>query len=93
MLKIWMTGLLLLAQPAGHSDSLTITQQGKKVAVVNREDFTMPLPGTPLIDDKKYAEFVDRLERKVHKDPVNAVINDQEGSFPARLATAFPGRG
>ena len=93
MLKIWMTGLLLLAQPAGHSDSLTITQQGKKVAVVNREDFTMPLPGTPLIDDKKYAEFVDRLERKVHKDPVNAVINDQGRIVPGKVGYSLSRKG
>ena len=93
MLKIWMTGLLLLAQPAGHSDSLTITQQGKKVAVVNREDFTMPLPGTPMIDDKKYGEFVDRLERKVHKDPVNAVINDQGRIVPGKVGYSLSRKG
>ncbi|AAU22219.1 VanW family protein [Bacillus licheniformis] len=93
MLKIWMTGLLLLAQPAGHSDSLTITQQGKKVAVVNREDFTMPLPGTPMIDDKKYNEFVDRLERKVHKDPVNAVINDQGRIVPGKVGYSLSRKG
>lgn len=64
MLKIWMTGILLLAQPAGHSDSLTITQQGKKVAVVNREDFTMPLPGTPMIDDKNTTNSLTGLNGK-----------------------------
>lgn len=44
MIQIWITGLLLLAQPSGPPDSLTVTQQGRTIATVNRENFTMPLP-------------------------------------------------
>lgn len=37
MIQIWITGLLLLAQPSGPPDSLTVTQQGRTIATVNRE--------------------------------------------------------
>ncbi|MFN2743992.1 MULTISPECIES: VanW family protein [Bacillus] len=85
MLHIWITGLLLLAQPADHSDSLTITQQGETIATVDRSDFKTALPGTPLIDDEKYRQFVDRLDQKISRKPVNAVINDQGRIVPGKI--------
>lgn len=73
----WITGLLLLIQPLNHSDSLTLTQHGKTIAVVHRTDFTMPLPGTPIMNAEKYNQFINQLDQKTYEAPVNARINDQ----------------
>ncbi|MCY7855798.1 VanW family protein [Bacillus sonorensis] len=85
MMKIWITGLLLLAQPADPPDSLTITQQGRPIAVVNRENFTMPFPGTPIIDDKKYGAFIDQLDQQIYRAPINAIINDKGRIVPGKV--------
>jgi vancomycin resistance protein YoaR len=86
MIQIWLVGLLLLAQPVEISDNnLTLTQQGQKITIMNRENFTMPLPGTPLINDKKYDEFIEKLDQEIYRAPQNAVINDQGGIDPEQV--------
>ncbi|MGM0837334.1 MAG: VanW family protein [Bacillota bacterium] len=80
MIQIWLACLLLFAQPVEHVDNgLTVTQQGQEISNMNRENFTMPLPGTPLINEEKYNEFIEKLDQKIFRAPQNAVINDQGG--------------
>ncbi|MCY9398050.1 VanW family protein, partial [Bacillus inaquosorum] len=83
--QIWITGLLLLAQPSEQPDSLTITQEGRTIATVNRENFTMPLPGTPLIDHEKYRKFILQLDQQIYREPINAAVNDQGSITPGRV--------
>ncbi|MEC1443151.1 VanW family protein [Bacillus subtilis] len=85
MIQILITGLFLLAQPSEPQDSLTVTQQGRTIATVNREDFTMPLPGTPLVDYEKYSKFIKQLDQKVYREPINAVLNDHGSIVPGRV--------
>ncbi|MGQ9009825.1 VanW family protein [Bacillus stercoris] len=85
MIHILITGLFLLAQPSGPDDSLTVTQQGRTIATVHREDFTMPLPGTPMVDDEKYSKFIKQLDQKVYREPINAVLNDHGSIVPGRV--------
>lgn len=82
MIQILITGLFLLAQPSEPQDSLTVTQQGRTIATVNREDFTMPLPGTPMVDYEKYSKFIKHLDQKVYREPII-----MEASSRAGLAT------
>lgn len=76
MKLIWITGLLLFAQPINMSDNLSVTNQGETIAVINRNDYTIPLVGVPMVDENKYNEFVEGVDRQVYKKPVDAVIND-----------------
>ncbi|WP_088043141.1 VanW family protein [Bacillus sp. EAC] len=85
MIQVWIAGLLLLAQPVDLPDSLTVTQQGQTIAIVNRVNFTVPLPGTPMIDDKKYGQFIDKLDRRIYQDPINATINDEGKIVPGQV--------
>ncbi|SER55967.1 VanW family protein [Salipaludibacillus aurantiacus] len=78
MTKIWLVLLLLATQPIELPDSLTVTQEGETIAIVNREDFDIGLIDTPMIDSDTYLDFIDKLDEKVYKEPVNAYINDQE---------------
>lgn len=85
MIQILITGLFLLTQPSEPQDSLTVTQQGRTIATVNREDFTMPLPGTPMVDYEKYSKFIKQLDQKVYREPINAVLNDHGSIVPGRV--------
>ena len=85
MIHIWITGLLLFAQPVEPSDSLTVTQQGQTIASVDRENFSLPLPGTPMIDDEKLRTFIDTLDQQVYRAPINARLNDQGGIVPGQV--------
>ncbi|MCY7783235.1 MULTISPECIES: VanW family protein [unclassified Bacillus (in: firmicutes)] len=85
MIHIWMTGLLLLAQPSEQPDSLMVTQDGRTIATVNREHFMMPLPGTPLIDHEKYRKFIEQLDKQIYREPINAALNDQGSIIPGRV--------
>ncbi|ARB37269.1 hypothetical protein FC605_10115 [Bacillus subtilis] len=85
MIQILITGLFLLAQLSEPQDSLTVTQQGRTIATVNREDFTMPLPGTPMVDYEKYSKFIKQLDQKVYREPINAVLNDHGSIVPGRV--------
>ncbi|RBW69797.1 VanW family protein [Bacillus taeanensis] len=69
--------LFLLFQQVHFPDSLTIKQQGKTIDTVNRTDFTISLPGTELINVNKLDEFIDKLDQKIYRLPINAKIDDQ----------------
>ncbi|MCY8534731.1 VanW family protein, partial [Bacillus vallismortis] len=85
MILMWITGLLLLAQPSEPTDSLSVTQQGRTIATVTRDSFTLPLPGTPIIDHEKYREFIKQLNKHIYREPINAVLNDQGSIVPGRV--------
>jgi len=85
MIHTWIAGLLLLAHPIDLPDSLTLTQQGETIAIVNRKNFTLPIPGTPMIDDKKYNQFIDKLDQQIYSEPINAKINDQGKILPGQV--------
>ena len=85
MIHIWITGLLLFAQPVELSDSLTVTQQGQPITSVDRENFSLPIPGTPMIDDEKLRTFIDKLDQQVYRTPINATLNDQGGIVPGKV--------
>ncbi|WP_257350379.1 VanW family protein [Pseudalkalibacillus decolorationis] len=85
MRQLLIAGLLLLAQPVELPDSLTVTQQGQTIAIVNRENFNVPIPNTPMIDRKKYNQFTDKLEKQVYRAPINATIDDQGRIVPGQV--------
>ncbi|MED4534789.1 VanW family protein [Metabacillus fastidiosus] len=85
MIQIWIASFLLLAQPVELPNSLTVTQQGQTIAVVNRENFTTSFPGTPMIDVEKYRQFIDKLDKQIYRAPINATINDQGRIVPGQV--------
>ncbi|WP_280768864.1 VanW family protein [Salipaludibacillus daqingensis] len=76
MTQVCMIILILLAQAVDLPDSLEVTLQGETLAIVNRDDFTNSLLDTLLIDREKTDHFIEKLDQQIHRDPVNAMIND-----------------
>ncbi|MGP7818651.1 VanW family protein [Niallia sp. 01092] len=85
MLQIWMAGFLLLAQPVELPNSLTVTQQGQTITIINRENFTMPFPGTPIVNGEKYDQFINKLDQQIYHAPINATINEQGSIVPEQV--------
>lgn len=85
MLQILMASLLLWAQPIDLKNTLTLTHQGDTIAVVNRTDFPLPIPGLPIINGKEYRQIVNKLNHQISQTPVNAKINDQGKIVPGKV--------
>lgn len=85
LIQTWLAGIFLLAQPLNHPDSLTVNQQGEKIAEVDRAQISVPVPGIPLIDEKKYLQFIEQLDKQSFRAPVNARINNQGSIVPGQV--------
>ncbi|WP_066186451.1 MULTISPECIES: VanW family protein [Gracilibacillus] len=77
--------VLPIAQPMEEPDRLTITHQGEIIATIDRENFSLPFTGTPLINMEKLDRLVEELDQQIYMEPVNATINDQEEIDPGQL--------
>lgn len=78
----WLIGLILFTQQLYLPDSLIITRDGQPIAYVNRSDFSVPLPGLPLLNTKKYHEFINNLDKQVYKKPIDAVLDNHGNIIP-----------
>jgi vancomycin resistance protein YoaR len=85
MLQKWIAMFVLLTQPVATPDNLTLTQHDQTIAVINRENFKMPMPGTPMIDEKKYDKFIEKLDQQIYREPINATINDLGKIVPGQV--------
>lgn len=85
MLQKLLASFLLLTQSVDLPNSLTVTQQGHPIAVVNRTDFTMTIPGTPMINDNKFNQFIEKLDQQIYRKPINASINEEGRIVPGQV--------
>ena len=61
----WMLGLIILSQQVNMPESLSITNNGYPISVVNRTDFSMHLPVLPIMDTEKFKKFMDEIDQHV----------------------------
>ncbi|WP_066399078.1 VanW family protein [Cytobacillus eiseniae] len=80
-----LLGLLLLIQPNHSSNQLIIEHQGETIERIDREIFVLPFPEIPLIELERYYSFLDQLDKKTYKPPVNAYINHAEQIIEGEL--------
>lgn len=81
----WLLGLLLFTQEVNMPDNFLITRDEQPFAIVNRTDFSLPLPALPLMDSKKFNEFLDQLDKNVSKQPKNATIDKHGNILPEQV--------
>jgi vancomycin resistance protein YoaR len=80
-----LLGLLLFIQQLNAPDRLTITNEGRPIAIINRHDFLMPLPDVPIIDTGKYNQFLEQLDQLVTQEPKNAALDQNGKIIPEHL--------
>lgn len=81
----WIAGLLLFVQQVYIPDSLSVTQQGQTIAVVKRADVSMPFLDVPMMDVDKYNQLIEKIDRHVYQEPVNATIDKNGNILPGRV--------
>ncbi|MGE7765527.1 VanW family protein [Peribacillus sp. NPDC096540] len=81
----WIAGLLLFVQQVYIPDSLSVTQQGQTIAVVKRADVSMAFLDVPMMDVDKYNQFIEKIDRHVYQEPVNATIDKNGNILPGRV--------
>ncbi|EIT85656.1 putative factor for cell wall maintenance or synthesis [Fictibacillus macauensis ZFHKF-1] len=62
-------------QPVQTKDSITLVQNGQTIAIVERQKFSLPLPGTPIVSSEKYNAFLKQLRDQLYIAPKNARID------------------
>ncbi|WML26054.1 VanW family protein [Neobacillus sp. OS1-33] len=81
-------GYFLLTQPSTTTtDHLIITKDGQTVTIINREEFTFPQTGLPLINTSKYRSFLDKLDNQISIAPENASLDTNGMIIPERTGS------
>lgn len=75
----WVLGIMLLTQTqtASLPDDLSIENDGKSIARVNRTEYEMPFPGLPLVDGERFTQLLEKLNRQTYIPPRNAYIGER----------------
>lgn len=76
--------ILLFVQTLNISDNVLLTLDGKSLGSVNREEFQSIL-GDTVMDVEKVDEFIEKLDQKVRKEPINARIDQYGAIVPEQL--------
>ncbi|RNB70054.1 VanW family protein [Brevibacillus panacihumi] len=74
--------MLLIAAPLDPTDLFEVELEGKTVAVLNREDYTLPFSGVPLVDVNHLESVIDELDKLSYREPINATISDSGRIVP-----------
>ncbi|WP_342043658.1 VanW family protein [Bacillus sp. OTU2372] len=75
MILSCILGIILTSQPFNSPDHLVITKNGIHVTTIKQEDFSYLYTDLPIIDSKKYNQFLDNLDKQFSIKPENAIIN------------------
>src|SRR5437868_8415504 len=81
----WLIALLFLSQQVNMPDSLLITNHGQPVSTVNRTDFSMNLPGIPMMNTENIQKLMDEIDKRVSKKPKNAMIDKNGNIIPEQV--------
>jgi Uncharacterized vancomycin resistance protein len=84
-MKLMLAGLMLIASPPAPQDQLTIDDQGQVIAQIRRSDFSISEVASPIMDQQKLNQFIDKLSKKLIRPAVNASI-DAQGQIVAEKA-------
>ncbi|MBM7655017.1 VanW family protein [Neobacillus cucumis] len=74
MILSCILGIILTSQPNNFTDYLVITKNRIHVTTIKQEDFSYPYSELPIIDTKKFNQFLDNLDKHFSSTPENASI-------------------
>lgn len=89
----WILAILFLFQQGAYSDSLVIEHEGHAISEMKRAQYSDSMTGIPLVNQEKLDKFMDELDKRVQKPPINAaldgagrIMSEQTGSKLNRKA-------
>ncbi|CDQ18957.1 VanW family protein, partial [Halobacillus karajensis] len=80
MKVMFLPFLLLLIMPENAPDALELSHDGQTIERISREDFSITYLDENMVDHQKFESFLDELDDKLSREPVNAII-DEKGSI------------
>ncbi|UOQ92117.1 VanW family protein [Halobacillus shinanisalinarum] len=79
--------LFFILPQENMTDYFSVTKDGETVARVNRTDFTIPYLDEKFVDKVRLETFMDDLDSKLAKSPVNATIDDDGNIVQGKAGT------
>jgi vancomycin resistance protein YoaR len=78
-------GVILMVQQMNPPDNLILTREGQIVSTINRTEFSLDYTGLPILDTKKYFQYLDLLEKHFSVSPENASLDKNGNIVPERV--------
>lgn len=76
VVKTVLLSFVLLMIPLGvESQQLSVTEKGETLETIKLNQYELPFLNSYFLDNAKLTPLLDRLDGKIHKDPVNAKLN------------------
>lgn len=85
MVLSFILGFMMFAQQQIPQNSFTILKDRQIIENVTRTDFSPGIPELPIINEKKYNQFLTRLEKKYFTAPENAQLDIHGVIIPERV--------
>ncbi|WP_019155713.1 VanW family protein [Robertmurraya massiliosenegalensis] len=82
----WMLSILLLIHPQ-NGLPLQIKENDDTLAIVNRKDITLPMPGLELVDPFKYEQLLSQIEQQIEVKPEVATLSDSGNIIPEKVGS------
>lgn len=73
-------GISLFLSQSYNANTILINPDGDTIAIVKHDDFILPIPGVTFINVNHYKKFIEKLDGKVYKQPINATL-DKHGNI------------
>lgn len=80
----FMVFILLFQQVGYQPVSLNVTYNGQVISRVNRSEFSKPYLGEPIIDIEKLNQFMERIDKLVYKEPLDATLDQHFRIVPEK---------
>ncbi len=73
---------MLIVPLSTEHDNLLLTHNGETLASINRDAFTSPLIGEPVLDEGTFEQFLLKLNEQLYEEPINAKLNERGEIVP-----------
>jgi vancomycin resistance protein YoaR len=81
----YLLGILLFSQQLNFDTPIIVQQDGKTIAIENRSDFILPVPGGPFVNLNYLNPFVKRVKKESFHKPHNATIDENGRIHPETI--------
>ncbi|MGG0719325.1 VanW family protein [Robertmurraya massiliosenegalensis] len=80
----WILSILLLIHPQ-NGLPIQIKENDDTLAIVNRKDITLQVPGLELVDTIKYEQLLSQIEQQIKVKPEDATLSDSGNIIPEKI--------
>lgn len=90
--SVFTLALFLFVAPLEPLELLQIELQDQVFAIMDREDYTLPFSGVPLVDPDRLEQLIEQVAQQVYQPPINAQISPGGAILPEKMGRALDRR-